>query len=168
MDWPIISTFTGWAIKIACIEATNRVSGAYQTKLPKLALPVPTAGRRRRRRPPRRPPPSGFILFVIYFGQNVFYHVTMVPNAFLVLRRVERILLMSLGLAVVARKSTPPGVARARDALRDSGREGTIVARGGAVGFGAPALVPTVTISKPETARFAQFCAIESARHDVL
>ena len=65
-------------------------------------------------------------------------------------------------------QSTPPGIAHARDALRDSGREGTIVARGGAAGFGAPALVPTVAISKPETPRFAQFCAVGSARHDVL
>ena len=66
------------------------------------------------------------------------------------------------------RQSTPSGVARARDALRDRGREGTIVARGGAAGFGAPALVPTVAISKPQTSRFAQICAIESARHDAL
>ena len=66
------------------------------------------------------------------------------------------------------RQSTPPGVARARGALRDRGREGTIVARGGAAGFGALALVPTVAISKPETLRFAKFCAIESARHDAL
>ena len=50
------------------------------------------------------------------------------------------------------RPNTPPGVARARDALRDRGREGTIVARGGAAGFGALALVPAVAmISKPET-----------------
>ena len=51
---------------------------------------------------------------------------------FLFLEGVGCILLMSLGLAVAPRQSTPPGVARARGALRDRGREGTIVARGGA------------------------------------
>ena len=49
------------------------------------------------------------------------------------------------------RQSTPPSNARALGAARDSGRAGTIVARGGAAGFGAPALVPTVAISKPVT-----------------
>ena len=69
---------------------------------------------------------------------------------------------MSLGLAIAARGKAQYSTGhrtRARRSLRDSGREGTIAVRGGAAGFGAPALVPTVAISKPETPRFAQFCA---------
>ena len=93
----------------------------------------------------------------------------MVPNVFLVRGRSRMYFINVVGTCSChPRQSTPPGVARARGALCDSGREGAIVARGGAAGFGAPALVPTVAISKPETSRFAQFCAIESARHGVL
>ena len=77
----------------------------------------------------------------------------MVPNAFLVLGTSRVYFINVVGTCSChPRQSTPPGVARARDALRDRGREGTIVARGGAAGFGALALVPTVAmISKPET-----------------
>ena len=109
-------------------------------------------------------------VFVFYFGQNVFYHVTMVSNAFLVLGRSRMYFINVVGTCSChPRQSTPPGVARARDALRDRGREGTIVARGGAAGFGALALVPTVAmISKPETPVRSILRAVESARHDVL
>ena len=63
----------------------------------------------------------------------------------------------------LAPKGIGTGIARTQKCLSGRAR-----GRGGAAGFGAPALVPTVAISKPETSRFAQFCAIESARHDVL
>ena len=108
--------------------------------------------------------------FVFYFGQNVFYHVAIVPNIFLVLGRGRMYFINVVGTCSChPRQSTPPGVARARDALRDRGREGTIVARGGAAGFGALALVPTVAmISKPETPVRSILRAVESARHDVL
>ena len=70
--------------------------------------------------------------FVFYFGRNVFYHVTMVPNAFLFLEGAGCIFINVVGTCNCRpRQSTPPGIALARDALRGSGREGTIVARGG-------------------------------------
>ena len=94
----------------------------------------------------------------------------MVTNEFLVLGRSRVYFINVVGTCSChPRQSTPPGVARARDALRGRGREGTIVARGGAAGFGALALVPTVAmISKPETPVRSILRAVESARHDVL
>ena len=94
----------------------------------------------------------------------------MVSNIFLVLGRGRMYFINVVGTCSChPRQSTPPGVARARDALRDRGREGTIVARGGAAGFGALALVPAVLmISKPETPVRSILRAVESARHDAL
>ena len=90
--------------------------------------------------------------FCTYFGQNAFCHVVMVSSAFLGLGRSRVYFINVVGTCNCRpRQSTPSGVARAHDAARDSRREGTIIARCGAAGFGAPALVPTVAISKPVT-----------------